>query len=103
MAFQSISEYDAPPVFQTLVSQGQTSNPVFAFKMAENGSELSIGGLDPNVYVGDPTYASVTVKAHWQIAFSSIIVGGHIIADLPAAIIDSVSRLDSFIFLANVS
>ena len=54
--------YGASPVFQTLVSQGQVSTPEFGFYFAESGSELYIGGTNPNHYTGSFTYMPVTKK-----------------------------------------
>jgi Eukaryotic aspartyl protease len=62
MAFQSISTHGKPPVLQTMISQGQLDHPVFAFKLAQNGSELSVGGVNPALYTGDFTYAPVTTE-----------------------------------------
>ena len=66
MGYESISRYGASPVFQTLVSQGQVSTPEFGFYLAESGSELYIGGTNPNHYTGPFTYTPVTkqVKIH---------------------------------------
>lgn len=93
MGFQSISVYNAPPVFQSLVAQGQTTSSVFAFKLAESGSELSIGGLDSNAYSGSPTYTSVTKQGYWQITFSSLTVGGTSAVGSTTAIVDSGTTL----------
>ncbi|CAG8584287.1 9925_t:CDS:2 [Acaulospora colombiana] len=72
MGFQSISEYNAPPVFQSFVSQGQTSDPVFAMKLTEQGSELTLGGLADTLYKGDITYVPVTQEGYWQVNFDSL-------------------------------
>lgn len=93
MGFQSISDYNAPPVFQSLVSQGQTSSPVFAFKLAESGSELTIGGLNSALYSGTPVYTPVTQQGYWQINFSSLKVGGTSVLGSTSAIVDSGTTL----------
>lgn len=93
MGFQSISEYNAPPVFQNLVSEGQTSSSVFAFHLAESGSELTIGGLDSSVYSGTPAYTSVTQQGYWQINFDSLTVGGSEAVGSTSAIVDSGTTL----------
>lgn len=67
MGYQSISQYDSPPPFQTMVSQGQTDIPVFAFKLAREGSELFLGGINDGLYTGDITYTPVT----FQVSFNS--------------------------------
>jgi cathepsin D len=91
MGFQSLSVYNAPPVFQTLVSQGQATNGVFAFKLAESGSELTIGGLNSALYTGAPTYTPVTEKRYWQIEFTALTIGDTAIVDEPTpAIVNSV-------------
>jgi cathepsin D len=94
MGFQSISDYNASPVFQTLVTEGQTTSGVFAFKLAESGSELTIGGLNSALYSGTPTYTPVTQQGYWQIQFSALKVGSSTVVGSTAAIVDSV-RLES--------
>ncbi|KAG8805054.1 hypothetical protein FRC17_005752 [Serendipita sp. 399] len=93
MGFQSISEYNAPPVFQSLVTGKQTSSGVFAFKLAESGSELTVGGLNSALYSGKPAYASVTQKGYWQIKFDSLNVGGSSVVKSTPAIVDSGTTL----------
>jgi cathepsin D len=90
MGFQSISEYYAPPVFQTLVSQGKTTSSVFAFKLASSSSELTIGGLNSTLYSGAPTYTRVIDKGFWQIKFSALKVGNTKVVKSAAAIVDTV-------------
>jgi len=60
MAFQSISEFNAPPVFQTLVSEGKASSSSFGFKLASSGSELFLGGVDNSLVSGPFTFIDVT-------------------------------------------
>ena len=56
MGFQSISIYQASPVFQTLISEGILASPVFGFKLASSGSELSLGGVAPGYHDDDFTW-----------------------------------------------
>lgn len=60
MAYQSISDYNSPPLFQTLVAQCQVTQPRFAFELAESGAELYLGGTNPELYKGFFTYVPVT-------------------------------------------
>jgi hypothetical protein len=60
MAFKTISDYNADPVFQSLVAAGQTDKGVFSFKLASSGSQLYLGGTDNSKYSGDFTYSKVT-------------------------------------------
>ncbi|KAI9444480.1 acid protease [Lactarius indigo] len=76
MAYESISDYGASPVFQTLVSQGQVSVPVFSFYLSESGSELYIGGTNKDHYKGSFTYMPVTTLGYWQGPFDKISVKG---------------------------
>jgi len=76
MGFKSISDYNADPVFQTLVAQGQTSAPEFGFKLADSGSELYLGGTNSALYTGDFTYVDVTQEGYWQVNVDAIEVNG---------------------------
>ncbi|KAH9166029.1 acid protease [Lactarius sanguifluus] len=89
MAYESISNYRASPVFQSLVSQGQVSVPVFSFYLSESGSELYIGGTNKDHYTGAFTYMTVTAQAYWEGSFDSISVHGKSIVSGKAAIIDT--------------
>jgi hypothetical protein len=60
LAFQSVSIYNATPVFESIVSEGQTDEPVFSFKLATSGSELYLGGANSTLYTGDFAYTPVT-------------------------------------------
>lgn len=60
MAFANISVFQADPVVETLIAEGQLSDPVFAFKLASSGSELSVGGVNTALYIGSFTYTPVT-------------------------------------------
>ena len=65
MAYQSISVFNAPPLFQTLVSQNEEMAPIFAFKLARSGSELFIGGVNSSLYEGDFTWVNLTNKVFY--------------------------------------
>lgn len=60
MGFKSISEYNADPVFQVLMKDGQTDKGEFGFKLSKSGAGLTVGGTDSSAYSGDFTYAKVT-------------------------------------------
>ncbi|KAI0305995.1 aspartic peptidase domain-containing protein [Multifurca ochricompacta] len=65
------------PVFQTLVGQGQVTLPQFAFKLADTGSELYLGGTNRAMYRDDFTYVSVTIPGYWQTILSGVMVDNH--------------------------
>lgn len=62
MGFEEISSYGASPVFETFMSEGQTTASVFGFKLSSSGAELTVGGTNPSLYKGDFTYTPVTTK-----------------------------------------
>ena len=69
MAFEQISEYKAPPVFQTLVKEQQVGSPEFGFTLLESGSELYLGGVDKSKPSGGLTFTAVMAPGYWQIKF----------------------------------
>ncbi|KIK91444.1 hypothetical protein PAXRUDRAFT_149483 [Paxillus rubicundulus Ve08.2h10] len=93
MAFQSISDYNASPVFQTLVSEGQTDQSVFAFKLAASGSELFIGGTDTALYTGGFSYADVTQQGFWQVNMDNVEGNGQTVLSNVDCIIDTGTTL----------
>lgn len=62
MAYQSISDYNQPPVFQNLLAQKQVITPIFSFKLSSSGAELTLGGSDSTLYTGGFTYAPVITQ-----------------------------------------
>ena len=60
MGYQTISVYNKPPVFASLVSQSKVTDPVFAFKLAKTGSELYLGGVNSDLYTGSFTFSAVS-------------------------------------------
>lgn len=60
MAFQSVSVFGAPSPLQNLISEGVLTCPMFGTKLAPNGSELFLGGLNPNLFRGEITWISLS-------------------------------------------
>ncbi|KAI9454064.1 acid protease [Lactarius psammicola] len=89
MGFQSISDYNAPPLFQSLISQGKVDQQVFSFYLAKQGSELYIGGTNPSHYSGDLTYVPVTTEGYWQVNFDGVGVNGTQVKQGASAIVDT--------------
>ena len=76
MAFQSISDFNAPPVFQTFVSDGQTTQSIFGFTLLDNGGELFLGGTDTSKFTGSLTFSNlITSPAFWEISLQGATVG----------------------------
>ncbi|KAF9222163.1 acid protease [Gyrodon lividus] len=89
MAFQSVSAYDASPVFQTLISDGEIDEPVFAFSFAAPGPELYLGGTNPAMYSGDFTYVGITTPGFWQVDIDGIVGNGETMWTSVSATIDT--------------
>ncbi|KII95874.1 hypothetical protein PLICRDRAFT_170473 [Plicaturopsis crispa FD-325 SS-3] len=71
MAFPAISVLQSSPVVQSLVGQNKTS-PEFSVKLSTNGSELLIGGTDPDLYEGPFQQNDVVFEGYWQINLTSV-------------------------------
>ncbi|KAK7691231.1 hypothetical protein QCA50_006334 [Cerrena zonata] len=93
MGYQSISEYNSPPLVQTLIAQGKIDQPIFAFKLASSGSELSIGGLNTKLYTGAFTTVPVTTKGYWQVNMDSVSANGKTPVGRVSSIIDTGTSL----------
>ncbi|KAN0123324.1 eukaryotic aspartyl protease [Russula decolorans] len=89
MAFQSISQFNAPPVFQTLISEGVLTSQVFGFKLAASGSELFLGGTNSKLYTGSFTWVPLTNQSYWLASFNNISVNGNLVVGSNAAIFDT--------------
>jgi len=93
MAFKQISEFNASPVFQTLVEEGMVSDPVFAFRLGTSGSKLDVGGIDQASLKGDISYTNVIEEGFWQVKTDALKVGGQTTSSNFDAIIDSGTTL----------
>jgi cathepsin D len=91
MAFESIAEFKAPPVFQTLISQKAVSQSVFSFKLSETGAQLTLGGTGSSK--SDFVFAPVTQQAFWSVNMDSVSVGGKAALSKMTAIIDTGTTL----------
>ncbi|KAH8997787.1 acid protease [Lactarius hatsudake] len=89
MAYGSISNLRASPVFQSLVSQGQVPVPVFSFYLSESGSELFIGGTNQDHYTGAFAHMPVTTQGYWQGSLDGISVNGKTVVSGQGGIIDT--------------
>ncbi|KAF9222842.1 acid protease [Gyrodon lividus] len=89
MAFQSVSVFNQSPVFQTLVAQGQTDEPMFSFSLAAHDPELYIGGTNPNMYIGEFSWAHVIQHGFWQVNMDNIMGNGQTVLTNVPCIIDT--------------
>ncbi|KAI0287671.1 acid protease [Russula brevipes] len=93
LGFPSVSKFNATPLFQTLISEGAVTSPVFGFKFATSGSELFLGGTNSTLYTGDFTWLPLTDEAFWKASFNGVSVNGNTVVGSTAAIFDTGSTL----------
>ncbi|PFH52669.1 hypothetical protein AMATHDRAFT_139688 [Amanita thiersii Skay4041] len=90
MAFPAISEFGANPVFQTLIAEGVVSSPVFGFRLAPSGSELTLGFIPS---VGTFTQLPVGNSGFWQVNLDSVNVNGAAAVSRLPSIVDTGTTL----------
>lgn len=110
LGFQAVSKYNTTPFFINLIAQGVVSNPVYGVRLANEGSELFLGGTNSELYEGDFTYVPVTkevrhtslplssehhllVQGYWQVTLDGIVLDGRKVLSATEAIIDTGSTL----------
>ncbi|KAH0838836.1 aspartic peptidase domain-containing protein [Lanmaoa asiatica] len=92
MAYESLSNYPARPVFQSLVAQNRGLASVFSFKLAAVESELYLGGANPDLYTGSFSYVPVDAafRRYWAVKMDRIQSNGEtILNDRAISIIDT--------------
>jgi cathepsin D len=93
MGFPQISVFGASPVFQTLIAEGETTEPVFGFTLETSGSELFLGGTDTSKFTGDLTFTPVTEVGFWEIESGGVSVGGTQVVGPQDSIVDTGTTL----------
>ncbi|CAL1528308.1 unnamed protein product [Lymnaea stagnalis] len=81
LAYKSLAAAGVTPFFVQAVEQGVVDSAIFSFYLgtdadAKVGGELVLGGIDPRLYSGPITYASVIEQRWFSIHVSGIQVGG---------------------------
>ncbi|KAM6960840.1 gastricsin-like [Aplochiton taeniatus] len=79
LAYPSIAAGQEAPVVDTMMSQGLLQSNMFAFYLtggAQQGSELSFGGVDSNMYQGQIYWTPVTSETYWQIGIQGFQISG---------------------------
>ncbi|KAI0318428.1 acid protease [Amylostereum chailletii] len=93
MGFESISDYDANPPFQSMVAAGAVDKSVFGFKLSDGGAELYLGGTNSDLYSGDFAYVPVTQQGYWQVDLDAFNVNGKEVVSGTPSIIDTGTTL----------
>jgi cathepsin D len=109
LAYTSVSEFGASPLFRSLAGQGRLFNPTFSLKLSPSGAEMYIGGANSQLYNGDITYTRVTVpvsqngrsewmllilafvyvQGYWQVSMDDVRVNGDKFFENQPAIFDT--------------
>jgi len=89
LGFETISVFNASPLFQTLISENVVTSPVFGFKLATSGSELFLGGVNNALFTGDFAWVPLSNASFWQAPFDSISVNGNTVVGQTEAIFDT--------------
>jgi len=81
LGFDTISVLGVPPVWYSLLSQGQVDEPVFSFWLNRNaddreGGELILGGVNPDHYTGDFIYTNITEEGYWEFTALDFLIDG---------------------------
>ncbi|TFK91850.1 acid protease [Polyporus arcularius HHB13444] len=94
MGLPALSELKGTPFFSSAVQQGKVKEGSFAFKLAESGSELFIGGTNSELYTGDVEFHPVVSDTgFWAIDNGAVTVDGKAAASQLITIIDSGTTL----------
>ncbi|XP_029008875.1 gastricsin-like [Betta splendens] len=79
LAYPSLAAGGETPVVDNMISQNLLSADVFAFYLSrggQQGSELSFGGVDTNMYQGQIYWTPVTSETYWQIGVQGFQING---------------------------
>merc|ERR1719313_2568334 len=96
LGFKSISQYNIPTPFETMIDQKLISEPVFGFYLPSDASqkgELVLGGIDKSHYTGDLVKVPLTSETYWEVALDGLKYGDSSLVSNQKAIIDSGTSL----------
>jgi Eukaryotic aspartyl protease len=104
IGWQTDNFYGTPSFVVALRNQGKITSSVFAFKLVQDDGELTIGGLNTDLYSGTPFYVPLQTPGYWEVLYAGF-VGGSTTTDGGVAYFRSV-RLEStqlFFILINMN
>jgi len=96
LGFNSISQYEIPTPFETMVAQKLIDEPVFAFYLQSDASaqgELVFGGIDKSHYTGDLVNVPLISETYWEVSLDKLAYGSDSVVSSQKAIIDSGTSL----------
>jgi len=92
MAWSSISVDGVTPPFVNMVMDGSVDSPVFGFYLTASPTqvgEMLIGGIDDSKFTGTLNYQPLISETYWQIAVSSITLGGSSVSAVKKGVVDT--------------
>ncbi|XP_032737350.1 pepsin B-like [Lontra canadensis] len=80
MAYPDLAVGNSPTVMESMLQQGQLTQPIFSFYFSrqptyEYGGELILGGSNSQFYSGEIVWAPVTRELYWQVDIDEFLVG----------------------------
>uniref|UniRef100_A0A7N6AUY7 Peptidase A1 domain-containing protein n=1 Tax=Anabas testudineus TaxID=64144 RepID=A0A7N6AUY7_ANATE len=79
LAYPSLAAGGETPVMDNMISLNLLNADIFAFYLSsgeQQGSELSFGGVDTNMYQGQIYWTPVTAETYWQIGVQGFQING---------------------------
>ncbi|XP_047466064.1 pepsin A-like [Mugil cephalus] len=83
LAYPSLAASGATPVFDTMMKEGLVNQDLFSVYLSSNsqqGSVVTFGGVDPNLYYGTISWIPLSSETYWQITVDSVTVNGQVVA-----------------------
>merc|ERR1712099_211104 len=97
LGFKSISQYQIPTPFESMIDQKLIDEPVFAFYLEQDSTqqgELVLGGIDKSHYTGELVDVPLTSETYWAVSLDAMKYGASSVISSPMkAIIDSGTSL----------
>jgi len=96
LGFKSISQYQIPTPFETMIDQKLIDEPVFAFYLQSDASaqgELVFGGIDQSHFTGDLVNVPLISETYWEVSLDKMTYGSDNVVESQKAIIDSGTSL----------
>ncbi|EFP85648.2 uncharacterized protein PGTG_10977 [Puccinia graminis f. sp. tritici CRL 75-36-700-3] len=89
LAYPAISHLKSPSFIENAFNQGLIPSKTFSFKLANEGGELYLGGVNPSRFVGTLEAHPVIRQAYWEIGNGSVNVNSINISQNGRMILDS--------------
>merc|ERR1719398_401288 len=97
LGFKSISQYQIPTPFESMVDQKLVDEAVFAFYLQNDASEkgeLVFGGIDKSHYTGELVKVPLISETYWEVSLDKLSFGSDVVVSSKQnAIIDSGTSL----------